>query len=306
MRFYNIYRICHEVYDIINDLEFKAIRERNTDFFSLKKWNEYSKALNALRELQVFREETTYILDVIPAYEREKEAPEFSSDIRNKIFKMNSILSHRIKAIIDLYESMGLENHEVGIDVKIPDTDSLKDYIKCLNDIEFVLFQCPYLRDKDETIKFASVDVGSNWISLLVTGVVATTGISVILSNLAVILNTAMELKAKWKTLKYYENIIDEKEDLFEKNKEVMTFLREKEMQIILNSLQDSIGEVNDPEEETKVEKTIERLAGLLDRGVEFYASIDTPKEVQELFPKMEDKPLLEDFLKLIEDKSIK
>ena len=142
----------------------------------------------------------------------------------------------------------------------------IKDYIKCLNDIEFVLFQCPYLRDKDETIKFASVDVGSNWISLLVTGVVATTGISVILSNLAVILNTAMELKAKWKTLKYYENIIDEKEDLFEKNKEVMTFLREKEMQIILNSLQDSIGEVNDPEEETKVEKTIERLAGLLDR----------------------------------------
>lgn len=61
---------------------------------------------------------------------------------------------------------------------------------------------------------------------------------------------------------------------------------------------------LKDGEERGKVEKCMEKLGELMDKGVEIYASIDTGKDIQVLFPALQDKVELSDsVIKYIEDK---
>lgn len=70
--------------------------------------------------------------------------------------------------------------------------------------------------------------------------------------------------------------------------------------------LEEEIEPLNDGEERGKVEKSLEKLMELLDKGVEIYASLDSPKDVQVLFPEIGDtKKLPENILKFLEDKNI-
>lgn len=64
-------------------------------------------------------------------------------------------------------------------------------------------------------------------------------------------------------------------------------------------------GEITDPEEKTKLEKSLEKLSDLVDKGLEIHTSIETPKEIKVLFPFVEtQKTLPDNLLKYIEDKS--
>lgn len=57
--------------------------------------------------------------------------------------------------------------------------------------------------------------------------------------------------------------------------------------------------------EYVKTKRTIEDLAVLIDKGVEIYSSIETPKEIKVLFPFEKDTAILPDnLLKMIEDKN--
>lgn len=43
-----------------------------------------------------------------------------------------------MKTIIELYESMKLDNSGYGLDIKLPPCDDLKNYISYLKDIDFL------------------------------------------------------------------------------------------------------------------------------------------------------------------------
>ena len=61
---------------------------------------------------------------------------------------------------------------------------------------------------------------------------------------------------------------------------------------------------ITDPEERDRTARTIEKLAILVDKGVEIYSSIETPDEIKVMFPFTENAPLLPEGLqKLIEAK---
>ena len=61
---------------------------------------------------------------------------------------------------------------------------------------------------------------------------------------------------------------------------------------------------MKDGEERGKVEKTLEKMVLLIDKGVEIYSSIETTNEVKALFPTNENNPILPDnIVKLLEKK---
>ena len=59
-----------------------------------------------------------------------------------------------------------------------------------------------------------------------------------------------------------------------------------------------------DGEERGKAEKSLEKLAELMDKGVEIYTSIDTNKDIQLLFPTIDGGEFLpSNIIKYLEDK---
>lgn len=208
-----------------------------------------------------------------------------------------------INTIINLYESLGLPDARHGIDVKIPNCESLKEYMEYLKEIDFIFTQCPYLLASDEEIKFNNVDVGSQWLTFIVIAA----GTFGILNNLATLVDKAIAIKSHYISMKQQEEIYkamrqkneigDEAIDAFKGYKRIM-------MDGYVKDLEGQLGELKDGEERGKVEKSLEKLIMLMEKGVEIYASIETPNEVKALFPMNENNVLLPDnIVKLLEAK---
>lgn len=163
-------------------------------------------------------------------------------------------------------------------------------------------------KNENEEIKYTGTDVGSDWItySIIVTGTVSAS--FVILNNLASIINKAISLMSNkkildmqeetYKSMQLKNKITQEIIDAFEEMKKI-TYKK------YVDELQDELGKLENGEEEGKVSKSLEKLANLIDMGVEIQTSIETPKEIKELFPFKEPQQSLPDnLLKYIEDKA--
>ncbi|MDE5539218.1 MAG: hypothetical protein K2J20_01885 [Bacilli bacterium] len=160
------------------------------------------------------------------------------------------------------------------------------------------IFQC-----KDEIIKFDSVDVGSNWIKLAV----ATTTSCIVLNNTAALVDKALIIRSHFASLKQQEEILRSQQNKNELAKEIINsydFLRNTYMNTVIEQLENELGELKNPEERDKAERSIEKLADLLDKGCEIYATLDAPKDVQALFPEIQGNLELPDnILKYLEKK---
>ena len=100
------------------------------------------------------------------------------------------------------------------------------------------------------------------------------------------------------KTMQSKNEATQETVDAFKKMKKI-TYKQ------YVDELQNELGRLENGEEEGKVAKSLEKLANLLDKGVEIHTSIETPKEIKVLFPFVETQQTLPDsLLKYIEDKA--
>lgn len=308
MRLYNTYFLCKNLVETCRSLRVTE-RISNKSYY-IENWNEYKNTLLALREVPLFSIEADNIIKAVPAYVREDSRPEISDEIRRGLEGKNARLYARMDTIIELYESMGLEDAKNGIDVKIPECEDLKEYIWYLKELDFVFYQCPYLKCDSETVKFDSVDVGSNWIYFAILFSSGATTAYVILNHLGILLNKALILKSHYLSVKQQEEALKvalKKEKLADSEMEIFDVLKKHYMDEMVSGLQSEIGELKDGEEIGKVEKTLEKLCNLLDKGVEIYASLDTPQNVQVLFPELGETPKLKgDVLQFLEDKLIK
>lgn len=305
MRLYNIYYICKAA---LNGL--KELKDENLPNGSKKlvNWNISKQALESLFNIDFIKEDAKELYNVLSPFDREK----INADIGGQTFKdflpiYKKIVS-KLQSVVDLYESMRDGISQPGIDIKIPSCNSLKDYIKILNDIDFILTQCPYLKNENEEIKYRGTDVGSDWITFAIIVSSATSASFVILKNLSFLMDKAISLMSNKKVLdmqeETYKTMLQKNEitqatiDAFNKMKEI-TYKK------YVDELQDEVGKLNDGEEEGRVSKSLEKLANLIDKGVEIHTSIETPKEIKVLFPFVEPQQTLPDgLLKYIEDKA--
>lgn len=303
MRFYNNYVICKKlVNNIIPDYEQKDYANGTTTFI-IKNWRQIKNSIEELYSLSFLRNAIDNIYQTLSVYDRNLELPEITDTSYEIFVEKTRILSAKMKAVIELYESFGHKEVKNGIDIKMPDYKELADYIDALKDIDFVLSQCPYLNSVDEKIEFNNVDVGSTWLSFIV---ICGTGFY-ILNNLAKIVDKAIAIKSHIATYKQQAEMLEEIRQKNHMGSEVIDTFKEMKsitLKMYVSELKSEIGPLEDGEEEGKVEKCLEKLANLMNQGVEIYTSIDTPKEIKMLFPMSEDNKILsDDLVKLLEDK---
>lgn len=307
MKLYNIYYLCKKFYKALNSLTISEEKSQNITTYCIENWYEYLNILKSLRTIPYFKNKVDLIYNSIPVFIKSSPQPKIDISIKNKFLNAHLVLVQNMKTIIELYESMNISEKEKGIDVKIPNCQNLKEYIKYLNDIDFVFSQCPYLLHKDETIKFSFVDVGSNWLTFIIEVSAGAATSFYILNNLAKIVDKAMILKSHYSSIKEQEEnlkIARQKRELAEEEKEIFNTLKKYYMKDISDSLENEIAPLDDGDQRGRLEKSLEKLSNLLDKGVEIYASLDVPKEIQVLFPAIEEQEKLSDsILNYLEDK---
>lgn len=304
MRLYNIYYICKLCKPTIMALKTDVSDSNGKRFYALNGWGAEKKVLATLYGIECLRESIKNVYSTLNPYEVEMDKPSLSSDTYEKFIKAHRALIASVNTVISLYESLDRGESQTGIDVKIPSCNSLKEYADYLKDIDFIFTQCPLLLNSDEEIRFNSVDVGSQWLTFFVVS----GGAFYILNNLAKLVQKAIALKSNYVVVKQQE---EELEAMRQKNKighemiEIFEEMKRNTYEKAAAELEEETGiELENGEERGKLTKSLEKLSGLLVKGVEIYSSIETPKEIKVLFPAQEELSHLPDnIIKLIEEK---
>lgn len=303
MRLYNILYVCKTS---LSGIKAASIVDAPSaqGICIIKNWGICKKSLDALKKIECFRDEIERLYSIIDWFQLEKETARVScerkSDIREKLAKI--IFS--VETMVKLSDMMKLGKTESGIDVKIPKCNSLKEYMGYLKEIDFIFTQCPYLLHDKEEIKFNNVDVGSQWLVFAVTGVTAS---FYILNNLAKLIQKAISISSNILVYRQQEEVLKEmqmKNEVTEETVDVFKKFKQTLLDESVSELENDMGQLRDCEERDKIKKTLENMVVLMDKGVELYSSIETPKEIKVLFPMDKDTAILPDNItKLLEDK---
>ncbi len=301
MRLYNIYRLCKQNIDIIDNMDFKNYGS----YYSILNWKEYNDTLLTLRNINVLNGYINNFIQIMYQHNVKDGLPILSDTITKDLNKIKNKISNIMNVIIEFYESMNISNEKNGIDIKLPPCEDLKEYINYLKEFDFIFSQCPFLQCENETLKFESVDVGSNWIRLAV----ASTSTCFILSNIGALVDKAIMLRSHYITVKQQEETLKAaqmKNELAEDEIKFFNSIKDAYMNTAIKELQEKCGELKDGEEKGKAEKSLKKLCELIDKGAEIYASIDAPEEIQVLFPDIQSNlELPGELVKYLEDKEL-
>lgn len=305
MRLYSMYFICK---NNINEIESIKESVRNTVGSPIKYlagWDKTVITLNKLASVPCLRASVEKMYESVPVVYRDKARFDFDNSTYDNFFGAKKELLARMNTVIDLYEnSHGDSLYDAGFDIRLPEFKTMKELAKCMNDIEFIVNQCPFLNKPDSEIKYKTADVGSFWLTFAVVG----TSASVVLLNLSKIVEAAIRIKSHVATVKQQEEVLRSMElrndiaaDVIDSFKKVNKVITDR----CVNELEAELGELPNREDADKAGKSIELLAGWIDKGLQIYSAIDAPDEVKALFPAQEEQPLLnDDVIKLLEAKS--
>lgn len=302
VRLYNIYYICNITVDKIRNVRFELNSKKTYNIFG---WKEAKESMLILRKVPFLLEYVDDTVKSVPAYVREDKNPEVDSttcsNVKGKIQK----LQEKIETVIELYESIQNGEAQEGIDIKIPNCASLKEYIQYMKDIDFVLSQCPFISKSEEEIVFNTVDVGSMWLSFFVK---AAAGSYAILSTISKMTELALKVKSNNVVIKQQEEMLEtmrQKNDVGQEVIDVFKKMKDKMLDESVSELEQECNmNITEPEERDRARRSIDTLAELIEKGVEIYSAIETPEEIKVLFPFVDDSPTIpEGLLKLIESK---
>lgn len=302
MKLYNVYRLCKQNVDFFYK---NHIIDKGNGINTIESREEIQRRFRKLSKIPVFKEDIEIYLKTVPSIEREEEEPKISNKLASKLIVQETNIYNKIYTIIELYESMGLndDDNSNAIDIKLPACEDLDEYISYLKDLNFIFSQCPFLQCDGEVIKFGSVDVGSNWLKLTI----AATSVSVILTNTASLLDKALALRSHYITIQQQEEMLKSaqlKNELAEEQLEMFRQLKDAGMEIVIRRLEKDHEMQLDPEERDKTERSLDKLILFLDKGGEIYASLESPENIQLLFPEIQgDLELPENIIKYLEDK---
>lgn len=306
MRLYGMYFICRKYVQDIKQMEVENKQVNGSKVYFISGWDEKCLVLNELAKIMPLRENVRKMYEAIPVVYRDKSQFDITTSVVNNYIGARKDLVTSMETVISLYEALNTNKTDAdisGFDVKLPQFGDIGEFSKCLEDLDFVFKQCPYLKIQGGEIKYGSVDVGSTWITFLITGAAGVT----LLANLAKLVDKAIKIKSHCTTVKMQKemlrglelknNIAAEVIDAFDKTNKLIT-------QECVKELENDMGELKDGEEKDKAGRSLEKLGYWIDKGLQIYSAIDAPDEAKDLFPVQEEVSFLSDDLqKLIEMK---
>lgn len=304
MKLYNTYYTCKLSLNGLKEIKDESLKDGTK---RLKNWYIGKQSLETLFSIDFIKEDAKKLYEVLSPIDIEKQNPVIGTNTFNEFASIYKKLTSKLEGVVDLYESMRDGVSHPGIDIKIPQCKDLKEYINILRDIDFILTQCPYLRNDNEELQYRGTDVGSDWItfSVITSGIVSISFI--ILNNFAALINKAISIKSNKAVLDMQDEMLEtmkSKNEITQETIDVFKTMKALTYQKYVDELKNELGEVENGEEEGKVSKSLEKLTNLIDKGVEIYSSIETPKEIKVLFPFSDKQNILPDnLIKYLEDK---
>lgn len=292
MRLYTIYKLCKSNIDNLKQCDINSDYLNGEFVTTVKGWLITKKSVEQLYTIKAFQDITLKIYEWVPIFYRDADQWKISGSSSGFAVDMQKLIQ-QVDAVIGVYESFGFEESKLGIDIRMPNGD-FKDFVVNIKSLEYIFNQCPLLKVNDGEIRFNNVDVGSTWLTFLLIG----TGATIIAQNLAALVDKAIALKSHLILLKQQEEALRKEQfqnDILEATKVTFNLLRETTINQYLDDLQSEEISFTDAEERDKTKLALEKLADLIDKGMEIYASIDSPDEIQVLFPTLETKGLLTD-----------
>lgn len=312
MRLYNIYYVCKKALDDLGMVRIRYYAKEMDDEIDGRQrivivdYKKFRDILDTLSQFAFIREEVTQMNKLI----HNGVFAEGGWDIyvnRAEFDTLFDVVGNKIQSIVDLYESMKETKPQLGIDIYIPPCKYLHEYTSMLKDVDFIISQCPYLRSDNEEIQYNGTDTGSDWITLVAVTAGVVTASSYILHNFAEMSKKILDIKGRLQIIDQNEEFLKTlttKNELLKEMQEVYDKAKEEAFNDAVVELKESLGGLNDGEEEGKVLMCLKKYNELLDMGVRFYSSIESPPEIKELLPSSDDhKALTDTIVKYIENK---
>lgn len=282
------------------DIETKAPKG-GTKFTYFKNFQVLNKTINDLygtglwtERLEPIRKYFKFVTPRAVLTTSEEDGQAISNTIR--------YLIDHIGTMVDFLGKCGFDAQQLGFDVKMPPTDDFSEFVKNIDMFQKVLNQCPYLTIDGESVKIQSVDTGSIWLKFAVVA----TSTSLILSNLATIVDKCVKIQSHYITIQQQEEMLhrmqlknDTLSVVVDANKQCYNWMVDN----AATELEQEIPNVElSNEDKERVKMSIDNLVKLIDKGMEIYASIDAPEEVKDLFPTSDEIKSLSEPLKQLSE----
>lgn len=267
----------------------------------VKNWKSGRLAFLEIKRISMFDDFCTLILDD-SYFATEKDEFYIPYETYQKINNKFNHFMVQVNTIISFFDSVGFSETECGFDVKMPSTDNFDEFSKNVELFNKALEQCPFLCVENEKIKLKKTDIGSIWFEFFIIA----TGSSIILANLAKIVDKCIKIMSHYRTLKQQEELYrqaklgtEHMKNLMDYNKKVIDALTDE----CINELKNEIPniEIKDDGNE-RIRFALDSLVKLMDKGMEICASIDATPEVKDLFPTSDDLICLPKPFKLLEN----
>ena len=135
----------------------------------------------------------------------------------------------------------------------------------------------------------------------------ATASTCFILSGIASVVDKAITLRSHYINVQQQEEMLKStkiKNELAEEEIELFKKLKNAGMDIVIKKSEKEFKKTLTPEELDKAERSFDKLITLLDKGCEIYVTLDSPEDIQMLFPEIQGNlELPESIIKYIEEK---
>lgn len=296
MKLRNIYVACKRSLEPIGGMHF--IQERNTANvmkYYISGWNAAQEAiLINLKEIKFLENKITALINAVPQALITMDKFEVSQGNLESIKIRHKNLLASVQDVVDLYESMGLEeNSTPGIDIKLPECKDFQELRKCIDELDFILYKCPFFKSDEEHLQFESMDVGSLWITILAI-IVGGATTSVLLNNIAAFIDKCYVIKSHQLLIKQQEAIYENMNADQKTKDQYLAGLKIVYDELVKGTVEELEKTTNikleDGEQIGIVSQAFDKTISLLDKGMQIYATIDTPREVQNLFEPLEMK----------------
>jgi len=305
MRMKYAYFLLKENYEALENLKFEndPYRAGNTSYNRGKvtNWLAARSALTAVSSIPTMKETCLSILEN-EYFANENDSFAIPYETYQELNPKYKHFLTQIEAILNFFESVGFDTTEKGFDIKMPPTDSFDEFAKNIELLNKAINQCPYLLVNDETIKLKKTDIGSIWFEFTVL----TTAGSILLMNLAKLVDKCVKIKSHYVTVKQQEEEYRKlklKNDILENIKNAHAEVLKATIENCVEELKQEIPDINLGNEETvKLKYSLETISKLMEKGLEIYASVDAPQEIKDLFPTSDEMLSLPTPKKLIEE----